>query len=330
MNRPKCDAFDYIHFLIAAQEVFTCTEAARCQPEEADPPAHDAFTRFLIRQPPDPEALWLEAEGFVKRDEGLLINDDSTLDKPYARHMALVTRHWSGKHRRVVDGINLTTLLWSDGEALIPTDFRLYDPSDGLTKNDYFRAMLHQAHERGFSPRYVVFDGWYSSLENLKLLLGFTWHWLTRLKSNRSVNPDNTANVPVETVEIPAEGRVVHLKGYGMVRVFRIVAKDGDTEHWATDDLEMDEPTRKELGRQAWGIEVYHRGIKQYCGIERCECRSAQAQRVHILCSLRAFLRLEVYRIATAISWYEAKTQIIRDAIRAYLAHPTFVLTPTA
>jgi hypothetical protein len=93
--------------------------------------------------------------------------------------------------------------------------------------------MLHQAHERGFSPRYVVFDGWYSSLENLKLLLGFTWHWLTRLKSNRSVNPDNTANVPVETVEIPAEGRVVHLKGYGMVRVFRIVAKDGDTEHWA-------------------------------------------------------------------------------------------------
>jgi hypothetical protein len=97
-----------------------------------------------------------------------------------------------------------------------------------------------------------------------------------------------------------------------------------------TDDLEMDEPSRKELGRQACGIEVYHRGIKQYCGIERCECRSSQAQRVHILCSLRAFLRLEVYRIATAISWYEAKTQIIRDAIRAYLAHPTFVLTPTA
>jgi hypothetical protein len=153
---------------------------------------------------------------------------------------------------------------------------------------------------------------------------------LTRLKSNRSVNPDNTANVPVETVEIPPEGRIVHLKGYGRIRVFRIVATDGDTEYWATDDLEMDEPTRKDLGRQAWGIEVYHRAIKQCCGIERCESRSAQAQRVHILCSLRAFLRLESYRLATAISWYEAKTQIIRDAIRTYLAHPKFVLTPTA
>jgi hypothetical protein len=39
-----------------------------------------------------------------------LILDDSTLDKPYARKMALVTRHWSGKHRRVVQGINLITL----------------------------------------------------------------------------------------------------------------------------------------------------------------------------------------------------------------------------
>lgn len=330
MNPPKCDAFDYIHFLIAAQKVFTCTEAARCQPEEVDSPSHDAFTRFLIRQPPDPEALWQEAEPLVTRDKGLLINDDSTLDKPYARHMELVTRHWSGKHRRVVDGIHLTTLLWTDGKAWIPTDFRLYDPSDGLTKNDDFRAMLSQAHERGFSPRCVIFDSWYSSLENLKRLRELDWRWLTRLKTNRSVNPDKTGNMPVEKVEISPEGRVVHLKGYGMIRVFRIVVKDGDTEYWATDDLSMDEPTRMDLGDHAWGIEVYHRGIKQCCGIERCECRSAQAQRVHILCSLRAFLRLEAHRLATTVSWYEAKTRIIRDAIRAYLAQPKYLLTPTA
>lgn len=32
MNPPKCNDLDYIHFLIAAQRVFTCTKAARCQP----------------------------------------------------------------------------------------------------------------------------------------------------------------------------------------------------------------------------------------------------------------------------------------------------------
>jgi hypothetical protein len=43
---------DYIQFLIAAQRVYSCTEAARCQPEGI---AHDAFTRLLTRQPPDTE-----------------------------------------------------------------------------------------------------------------------------------------------------------------------------------------------------------------------------------------------------------------------------------
>ncbi|GFP32340.1 putative transposase, partial [Candidatus Hakubella thermalkaliphila] len=56
MNPPKCDDLDYIHFLIASQKVFTCTEAARCQPE-GKAPAHDAFTRLLQRQSPDTEAL---------------------------------------------------------------------------------------------------------------------------------------------------------------------------------------------------------------------------------------------------------------------------------
>ncbi|HIQ08905.1 MAG TPA: hypothetical protein EYH28_05250 [Anaerolineaceae bacterium] len=43
--------------------------------------------------------------------------DDTTLDKPYARWMRLVTRHWSGKHQRVVQGLNLISLLWSQGQV---------------------------------------------------------------------------------------------------------------------------------------------------------------------------------------------------------------------
>jgi putative transposase len=82
MNRPKCTEYDYIQFLIAAQTAFTCTEAATSQPEQADPPAHDAFTRLLQRQPPDTAALWREVEPRVFRHEGVLVLDDTTLDKP--------------------------------------------------------------------------------------------------------------------------------------------------------------------------------------------------------------------------------------------------------
>ena len=120
MNPPKCDELDYIHFLIAAQKAFTCTEAARCQPQGEKAPAHDAFTRLLSRRPPDTEALWQEAKAFVEKEKGLLVLDDTTLDKPYAKKMELVTYHWSGKHKRVVKGIALLSMLWSDGKALIP------------------------------------------------------------------------------------------------------------------------------------------------------------------------------------------------------------------
>jgi putative transposase len=333
MNAPKVDELDYIQFLIAAQRVFTCTEAATCQPEQADPPAHDAFTRLLARQPPDTAALWQEVRLLVQRTEGALLLDDSTLDKPYAQSMALVTRHWSGKHHRVVQGINLVSMVWTDGETLLPCDFRLYDrPVDGQTKNEHARAMLAAAHQRGFQPQVVAFDGWYAALANLKTIRGYDWHWFTRLKGNRLVNPDDTGNVPLAALAIPPEGQIVHLKGYGFIRVFRTVGPDGNAEHWATSDLTMSEAQRAEWARQAFGIETYHRGIKQCCGIERCQAQLAAAQRGHIQLALRAFVRLEAHWLRTGVSWYAAKTDIIRIAIREYLAHPRYSLAadPTA
>jgi putative transposase len=57
-NDVKCHDTDYIDFIIASPKLFSCTEAAKVQPEAVDPPAHDAFTRLLLRLVPDPESLW--------------------------------------------------------------------------------------------------------------------------------------------------------------------------------------------------------------------------------------------------------------------------------
>jgi len=95
MNPPKADELDYIHFLIAAQKVFTCTEAARSVPESPDPPAHDAFTRLLKREPPDTEALWAEAKTLVEPERGVLVVDDTTLDKPYSNRTYAVGQGYS-------------------------------------------------------------------------------------------------------------------------------------------------------------------------------------------------------------------------------------------
>ena len=327
MNAPRVTESDYIQFLIAAQRVYSCVEAERVSPEAA---AHDAYTRLLSRLPPDTEALWEEARELVELNKGVLILDDSTLDKPYGKAIELVTRHWSGKHHAVVRGINLESLVWSDGEKIVPIDCRVYAKAeDQQTKNDHARTMFTIAKERSFTPDLVMFDSWYASLANLKQLRSQGWAWLCRLKSNRLVDPDNTGNRAVTELDIPEVGLQVHLKGYGFIKVFRTVTPHGDAQHWATSKLELTFEQFGVYAKQAWRIETYHRAIKQTVGIEKAQVRSGVKQRNHILLALRAFLRLESHRLQTGISWYQAKFDIVRGAIHDYLAHPA-ILLPTA
>lgn len=93
MNAPRRTGEDYIQFLLATPKVCSATEAARVQPDAPDKPAHDAFARLLHRIEPDPQTLWDEVRPLVDRSAGVLVPDDSTLDKPHAHHITLVSRH---------------------------------------------------------------------------------------------------------------------------------------------------------------------------------------------------------------------------------------------
>ncbi len=159
-------------------------------------------------------------------------------------------------------------------------------------------------------------------------------------KQCQQVDPDDTGNVAVADVDIAVaerfeQGHTVHLKGFGFVQVFQTVAPSGDVEgeyleHWATDDLKMTAGERPEFSRPGFAIENYHRALKQCCGVERAQVRSAQAQKCHIVLSLRAFVRLEAHRWQAGLSGYAAKAGLIREAIRLYLQNPSIILGPTA
>ncbi len=154
------------------------------------------------------------------------------------------------------------------------------------------------------------------------------WRRITRLKDNRLINPDRSGNIAVSQAEVSEHGDVVHLKGYGMIKVFRTVRTDDDAEYRATDDLQMNEPERLKYSELSRMIATYHRGIRQFCGVERCQARSGRAQRNHMELALRAFLRIEYHCFVKGLSWFEAKTSIIRDAVRAYPAQPIYTLDP--
>lgn len=332
MNPPKVTDEDYINFIIATPRQVTATEASACQPESRNAPAHDAFTRLLARLEPDAQVLWEEAKTQIVFDQGVLVLDDSTLEKPYSKFNALAYRHWSGKQKAVVEGINLITLLWTDGVRCIPVDYRVFNKDrDGKTKNDHFAEMLLEAYNRGFNPALVCFDSWYASVENLKLCSSLGWSFLTRLKANRRIRVAGGKLQAVSEAGLTGgNGTICWLKDFGEIKVFRIFATDGTTEYWATSLREMSEPERTDFALAAWRIEMYHRALKQQCLIERAQCRRYRPVLNHIGLCVRAFLRLESHCYREKLSWCKAKTSIIRDAVRAYLANPIYSLSPTA
>src|SRR5262249_12539789 len=192
------------------------------------------------------------------------------------------------------------------------------------------QAARPQAKRRGLRPRYVSFVVWYSGKDNLKAVAQHGWLFLAQVRCNRRVNLDRQGNRAISELPISASGTTVHLEGFGLVKAFRIVTTNGDTEHWITNDLEMDELTRREVAELAWGIEDYHRGLKQFCGAERCQARHPRAQRNHVGMAIRTFLRLEYHRFTTGVSWFQAKFDVVREAVKRYLALPLYGLPNAA
>ena len=81
----------------------------------------------------------------------------------------------------------------------------------------------------------------------------------------------------------------------------------------------MTETQRQLLADRAWLIEVYHRALKQFTGIERGQFRLERSQRNHIGLALRAYVRLEYHRWRTRLSIFNSKLDIIRAAVRLLL-----------
>lgn len=326
MQPQKVDPIQYVSYIIASYLASTCTTVSKCLSAIDPTVAHDAVRRMLERQSQHTETLKKFAEPFMSKMGGYLIVDDSTLDKLYSRKNDVVYRVWSGKHHRVVQGINLITTVWSDGKKIIPFIFRIYDPDrDEKTRNDHFRDMLKEAKDWGCNPEFVLFDTWYAGLDNLKLIRSFGWQFLTRLKYNRHVNPDDSFNRPLSDVEIPESGIIVHLKGFGFIKVFRYQNPDGEYEYWATNKIEMIYEEWIEMKGKGWKIEEYHRGLKQCCLVERCQARNKEVQMGHIFLSIQAFITFEICRIQSGISWYESKQSLVIDAITRFIVNPVLV-----
>lgn len=289
--------------------------------------SHDSVNRFLARENYEPKDLFHEASRVLNLVGGTLNVDDSTLDKPYSQHMDLVAYFWSGKHHRVVKGLNLITLYYTDPQGRsLPVNYRLYDKSEGKTKNDYFLMMLAEVLEWGLQPCFMTGDSWYSSVNNLKTVKDHRMGFLFAVESNRRVSTEKGTWVHVKNVTIPDDGISVWLREFGDVKLFRTQLKDqlrhyiiflpeGNYDSFRQADF-------KQLHDQHWEIEQYHRMIKQVCNIERFQVRGENLIRNHVFAALCGYVYLQQMQFADRITnAYAWQRNLFNEVVAKFIKH---------
>jgi hypothetical protein len=235
-STAKCTLEHYTAFLLAEPQSAGCVRLAEVTGGEF---AHDAANRFLNREAFSGRDLFEEARPLMDLEGGTLSVDDTVLDKPYSQEgkTERVGYFWSGKQGRAVKGLCLVTLVHTDIKGLrVPVNFRVVDKAEAKTKNELFREMVGEVLAWGLRPALVSADSGYSGLENLKFLRQKGLGFLIGLEKNRIVSEREHEYVPVEDLELPDSGKVVHLRKFGFVTVFRTLDKNHEPRHYAQYD----------------------------------------------------------------------------------------------
>jgi hypothetical protein len=93
----------------------------------------------------------------------------SAIWQRYGKKLEAVSFVWDSSIGKKVLGTNVVLLLWTDGRRRIPVGVRIWQKG-GKSKSKLAEEMLWEAHRRGVTPRYVLFDAWYSGESLLNLL----------------------------------------------------------------------------------------------------------------------------------------------------------------
>jgi Transposase DDE domain len=319
----------YIEYLISTPVNYTCTNLA----EHLEGVSHDQITDYLQRESLTARQVWEHVQPLLRDSEdSYLIIDDSVQNKEYSRKIELVKKQYSGAEHGLVGGIGVVNLVHSDGKDFYPIDYRVYAPeADGKTKNDHFHDMVLTAkNDKGIKAKTVLFDSWYASVDNLKMVHRMEMFFITTLKANRLVSLTRSEGY-IHLQDIAwTEARLRHgvqvkLKEVPFkVQLFKLVATNGDIDWMITNHLE-DTFTAEDIQKEnahRWQIEQLHRELKQLTGTEKCQCRKARSQRNHIACCYLAWLTLKVKARQLSKSLYEVRRDLFSDYLRAELRNP--------
>lgn len=310
---------------------------------------HDTFTRFLSKSDFSSKDLWVSVKPLVRThqsEDAYLIFDDTIIEKAFTDENDLISWHWDHSKQRSIKGINLLSAFYctqkGEDEALrIPVAFETIKKTiryceiktkkekriSPISKNELMRQMIAQSIANGLPFKYILADSWFSSVENMKFIMDKKKFFIFDMQSNRLAalsekdrnegkwtridELDISNNEPVTVWLKDLEFPVLLNK-----QVFTNKDHSFGFRFLISNDLSLTDDQFTTIYKKRWGVEEYHKSLKQNASIAKSPTKTIKTQSNHLFASIMAYIKLEKLKFIHKLNHFAMKTKIYAKALK--------------
>ena len=248
----------------------------------------------------------------TKEKPGTLIADGTNIAKIYGKKFEQSGYDYNNAIKSVTKGITVITLVWTNGDIVIPLNFECWVREKDL-KNEYLykkkttiakELILEYKHKVPFYC--IALDGEYGSEDFLSFLDINDIKYIMRMPKNRMVcingRFESLKNQPIfqlkrNTKYVKGKGSY---KGINMNFISHKRKGKNNTKEVVFIASNIEGLLPKEyvdLYDGRWPIEMMFRTLKQYLGLQQCQSVSIKNQRAHIFGTFLACTELDLQKI---------------------------------
>jgi DDE superfamily endonuclease len=179
--------------------------------------SHDSITRSLADRELTSQDYWRQVKPTIReiQDENAIISiDDMIAEKPYSEESGVIAYYFDHTQGRAVKGINIVDAIYVAPKARVPLDFVVVKKlgykvdlkgnpfrQQTQTKNEILEDILRLAVQNGVPFKTVLFDVWYGSADNMRLVkMDLNKEFITPLKENRKIKLLETTGSTLQAV----------------------------------------------------------------------------------------------------------------------------------
>lgn len=244
------------------------------------------------------ETLQQEVVRQVREAKALLILDDTPCPRE-GKHIEGIGIHHGSNG--LVKGLCAVTAIIKVGARRFCWAIRGYRPKSSCAPGEFrskiklaIEILVEAAEAFGQGTLTVLMDSWYACAPILHPIMEYGWTFVAAVKQNRLVKADGkkravrhlAKGLRFKTVRLSKTKRfriakrLVHLPKVGTVLLFICKDRNG-VRFFVSNNLSLTEWEMARLYAQRWGIETFHREVKQFLGFGELFMRSWTGVQTH-------------------------------------------------